>query len=75
MRFDLAAPYRLLVRRPGTMKFLRATGRWTKKVESAFSFPNTINAVHTCLSRGLHEVELVFHYGGADEHSVRIECA
>jgi hypothetical protein len=75
MRLDLATPYRLLVRRPGTTKFLRVTGRWTKKVESAFSFPNAINAIHTCLSRGLHEVELVFHYEGADEHTVRVACA
>lgn len=74
MRFDLTTPYRLLVRRPGSAKFLRATGRWTKKVEMAFSFPNTINAIHTCLSHGLREIELVFHYEGS-EQCVRLECA
>ena len=75
MRFDLSTPYRLFVRRPGSSKFLRATGRWTKRVEKAFSFPNAINAVHTCLSRGLHEIELVFHYGDEAEETVHVNCA
>jgi hypothetical protein len=58
---------RLLVRRAGTAKFLRATGRWTKKAEAALNFPNLLSLVHTCLARGLTDVELVLRYEGEAE--------
>jgi hypothetical protein len=69
-------PYKLFVRLPGTNKFLKATGRWTKQVETALSFANPLQAIHTCIVRGFREVELVFHYAdGKGEHSMRIDCA
>jgi len=74
MRFTDSLPYKLFVRLPGTHKFLRATGRWTRNAQSAFRFPNPLSAINTCLAHGLKEVELVFHYGDGEE-CVRLNCA
>jgi hypothetical protein len=74
MRFDDSLPYQLFVRRPGTNKFLRASGRWTKKAEAAFRFPNPLNAINHCFASGLKEVELVFRYERA-EQCLLLNCA
>ena len=58
------SPTKLLVRHAKSRKFLKATGRWTRKAEAAFNFPNPINAVHTCLGKGIKEVELVLRFEG-----------
>jgi hypothetical protein len=59
-----SSPEKLVVRHVRSRKFLRSTGRWTKKIEAAFHFPNLINAIHTCLARGLKDVELILRYEG-----------
>jgi hypothetical protein len=53
---------KLLVRRAGSNRFLKETGRWTRKAEAAFSFPSPISAVNTCLGKGLQDVELVLRF-------------
>ena len=55
---------KLMVRRTGSNKFLRSTGRWTKKAETATNFPNLLNAIHACLGKGLKDVELILRYEG-----------
>jgi hypothetical protein len=55
---------KVLVRRAGSNKFLRSTGRWTRRAETAFNFPNLLNAIHTCLAKGLKNVELILRYEG-----------
>jgi hypothetical protein len=55
---------KLVVRNTRSQKFLSATGRWTRKIEAAFLFPNLVNAIHTCLGRGLKDVELILRYEG-----------
>ena len=45
-------------------KFLSPTGRWVKKAEAAFNFPNLLNAINTCLLRGLKDVELILRFEG-----------
>jgi hypothetical protein len=67
MRMQESSPAKLFVRRAGSNKFLKATGRWTKKAEAAVNFPNLFNAVHTCLAKGLKDVELVLRLDG-DPH-------
>jgi hypothetical protein len=62
MRRKESSPTKLLIRRAGSNKFLKATGRWTKKAETALNFPNLFNAVHTCLAKGLKDVELVLRF-------------
>lgn len=62
-----SSPTKLLVRRAGSNKFLKATGRWTKKVEAAFNFPNLLSAIHTCLAKELRDVELVLRFDDSDE--------
>jgi hypothetical protein len=54
----------MLVRKPGAPKFLKTSGEWTRRTEAACNFPNVLNLVHTCLARGLGEVELVVHFQG-----------
>ena len=51
-------------RRAGQV-FSWPAGRWVKKAESAFNFPNLLSVITTCLSRRLKDVELVLRY--ADE--------
>ena len=58
---------RVLVRRAGSNKFLRATGRWTQKAEAACNFPNLLNALNMCLAKGLRDVELVLRYENESE--------
>ncbi len=45
-------------------KFLSPAGRWVKKAEAALSFPNILNAINTCLGRGLRDVELIVRFEG-----------
>lgn len=72
---NAAAPAKLLVRHPETKKFLRPTGRWTVKPEAAFIFPNPLSAIHTCISRGLDRVELLFCFDGdTDYRCVPVQC-
>jgi hypothetical protein len=66
---------RLLVRRSGTAKFLRATGRWTKKAEAAFNFPSLLSLVNMCLAKGLTDVELILRYeGDAEDRCFPLQC-
>jgi hypothetical protein len=58
---------KLLVRKAGSNQFLRATGRWTKKAEAALNFPTLVDAIHTCLAKGLKEVELILRFEGDSE--------
>lgn len=58
---------KLLVRKAGSNKFLKATGRWTKKAEAALNFPTLVDAIHTCLARGLKEVEFILRLEGDSE--------
>lgn len=74
MRFNLTAPYKLFVRLPETGKFLKTTGRWTKRMEKAFAFANPLSAIHTCISFGLREVELVFHTMDGTTKELRLNC-
>jgi len=55
---------KLLVRQIGGNKFLRATGRWTRKAEEAFNFPTIVDAVHTCLASGIKNVEFILRFEG-----------
>lgn len=54
----------MLVRQTGGNKFLRATGRWTRKAEKAFNFPTIVDAVHTCLANGIRNVEFILRFEG-----------
>jgi hypothetical protein len=58
---------KLLVRKAGSNQFLKATGRWTKKAETAFNFPTLVDAIHTCLAKGLREVEFILRFEGDAE--------
>jgi len=55
---------KLLVRKTGCARFLRATGRWTKRAEAAFNFPSLVDAIHTCLAKGLKDVEFIMRFEG-----------
>jgi hypothetical protein len=71
-----SAPTKVLVRHAKLNKFLSSTGGWTRKAEAAVNFPNLINAVHTCLLRSLHEVELILRFEGDQTDSCfRIDIA
>jgi hypothetical protein len=58
---------KLLVKRGGSVKFLKSTGRWTKRAEEALNFPHLFNVVNTCLAKGLRDVELILRYEGESE--------
>ena len=58
---------KLVVRKAGTNQFLRATGRWTRKAEAALNFPTLVDAIHTCLSKGLKQVEFILRFEGDSE--------
>ena len=58
------APCKLLVRHVARNKFLSPAGRWVKGAEAAFNFPNLLNAINTCLGRGLKDVELILRFEG-----------
>jgi hypothetical protein len=67
---------RLIVRCAKSNKFLKATGRWTKKAEKALHFPNLLNAIHACLGGGLKDVVLVLRYEGeAYDHCYQFNAA
>ncbi len=57
-------PAKLLVRHRSYKKFLSPAGRWVKRAEAAFLFPNLLNAINTCLGRGLQDVELILRFEG-----------
>lgn len=64
MQRNVSAPSKLLVRRISRNKFLSPAGRWVKRAEGAFNFPNMLNAINTCLARGLKNVELIQRFEG-----------
>jgi hypothetical protein len=64
MRTKYMAPTKLLVRHLSRNKFLSPAGRWVKRAEAAFIFPNLLNAINTCLARGLKDVELILRFEG-----------
>jgi hypothetical protein len=67
---------KLLVRKVGSNKFLRATGRWTKKAEAALNFPTLVDAIHTCLGRGLNEAEFIMRFeGDSEDHCFSLNLA
>jgi hypothetical protein len=71
-----ASPTQLLVRHARTQKFLQSSGRWTRKAEAAFNFPNTVNAIHTSLASGAKEVELILRFEGRSEDvRLSLRCA
>lgn len=75
MQLNERVPVKLLVRHVGSKKFLRATGRWTKRAEAALNFPSLLTAVHACLARGLKEVELVLRYSDdTADRCFRLSC-
>jgi hypothetical protein len=57
-------PSKLIVRHVSRNKFLSPAGRWVKRAEAAFNFPNPLNAINTCLGRGLKNVELILRFEG-----------
>jgi hypothetical protein len=76
MRQSEFIPIKLLVRHVGSNKFLKSTGRWTKKAEAAFNFPNLLNAIHFCLAKGLRDVELILRFeGDADDRRYPLHAA
>jgi hypothetical protein len=73
---ETPTPKKLLVRNVKSRKFLRQTGRWTKRAEAAFNFPNLINAIHTCLAKDIKEAELILRFEGeAEDRSFPLDCA
>jgi hypothetical protein len=67
---------KLLIRNSKSRKFLKSTGRWTKKVDAAFNFPNPLNAIHTCLEKEMKGVELILRFeGDAVEHCIPLDGA
>jgi hypothetical protein len=70
MQTNHALPSRLLVRHVSRNKFLSPAGRWVKRAEAASNFPNLLNAINTCLGRGLKNVELILRFEGSapDRH-------
>lgn len=64
MRVNYLAPTQLLVRHVSRNKFLSPAGRWVKRAEAALNFPNLLNAINTCVGRGLKDVELILRFEG-----------
>ncbi len=64
MQVKTLAPTQFLVRHISRNKFLSPAGRWVKRAEAALNFPNLLNAINTCLGRGLEDVELILRFGG-----------
>jgi hypothetical protein len=64
MQINNPSPSKLLVRHVSRNKFLSPAGRWVKRAEAAFNFPNLLNAINTCLLRGLKDVELILRFDG-----------
>jgi len=57
-------PNKLFVRNVSRNRFLSPAGRWVKRAEAALDFPSLLNAINTCLGRGLKDVELILHFEG-----------
>ncbi len=64
MQRNSLLPRKLLVRRVSKNKYLSPAGRWVKRAEAALNFPNLLNAINTCLGRGLKNVELILRFEG-----------
>jgi len=64
MQTNNVLPSKLLVRHVARNKFLSPAGRWVKRAEAAFNFPNPLNAINACLVRGLKNVELILRFEG-----------
>jgi hypothetical protein len=64
MQKNNLAPRKLLVRHIARDRFLSPAGGWVKRAEAAFNFPNPLNAINTCLGRGLKNVELILRFDG-----------
>jgi hypothetical protein len=62
MQTKNSLPSKLLVRHVSLNKFLNPAGHWVKRAEAAFNFPNQLNAINTCLGRGLKNVELILRF-------------
>jgi hypothetical protein len=63
MQANESTPNKILVGSISRNKFLSPAGRWVKKTEAAFHFPNLLSAINTCFGRRLKDVELILHYG------------
>jgi hypothetical protein len=75
MQTTYPLPSRLFVRHIALNKFLSPAGRWVKRAEAAFNFPNSLNAINTCLGRGLKNVELILQFDGKrPEHRVPLDA-
>jgi hypothetical protein len=64
MKTVIPMPSKFLVRHISLNKFLSPAGRWVKRAEAACHFPNLLNAINTCLARGLKDVELILRFDG-----------
>jgi hypothetical protein len=64
MQKNNVLPSKLLVRHVARNKFLSPSGRWVKRAEAALNFPNLLNAINTCLGRGLKDVEFILRFEG-----------
>ncbi len=68
-------PRRLLVRHVFLNRFLGPAGRWVKRAEAAFNFPNLLNAINTCLAGELQHVELILHFDGdRTDHRIPLDA-
>jgi len=74
MQIDNPLPSKLLVRHVSLNKFLSPAGHWVKRAEAACNFPNLLNAINTCLGRGLEDVELILRFdGNKPEHRIPLD--
>jgi hypothetical protein len=74
MKTVTPTPSKFLVRHISLNKFLSPAGRWVKRAEAACNFPNLLNAINTCLGRGLKDVELILRFDGdTPDHRIRLD--
>jgi hypothetical protein len=72
---DNLQPSQFLVRHVALNKFLTPAGRWVRRAEKACNFPNLLNAINTCLGRGLKNVELIMRFeGNKPDHCIRLDA-
>jgi len=75
MQNDTSMPSKLLVRHLSFNKFLSPAGRWVKRAEAASNFPNLLNAINTCIGRGLKDVELILRFdGNRPDHRIPLQA-
>ena len=75
MQTDHPQPSQFLVRHIALNKFLTPAGRWVRRAEKACNFPNLLNAINTCLGRGLKNVELIMRFeGNKPDHCIRLDA-